>query len=665
MSKSAAAQEALKLRDEIRYHDYLYYALDQPEISDAEYDRLIRRLEDIEREFPELVTTDSPTQRVGVPPTEGFVAVRHRGRMLSLTDAFTIDELRDFINRIYKNIGELSFICELKIDGSAVSLTYEDGEFIRGATRGDGEFGEDITGNLKTIRSVPLKLRCQNTPKTIDFRGEAYLPLTDFNKLNRERDGQGLPVFANPRNAAAGSLRQIDPKATAQRPLNFWCYGISDVDAGLFAAEDEIISFARECGMRVNEHTKTANNMQEVEDYCLQWQERRDTLDYEIDGVVVKVNSIAVQRELGETSKSPRWAIAFKFPPKQETTKVEDIVVQVGRTGALTPVAVLAPVSIGGTTVTRATLHNEDDIKRKDVRIGDYVNVSRAGDVIPEVNSVVKSKRTGIERVFEMPTRCPVCGADVVRVEGEAVSRCTGLACPAQLRNHLVHFASRGAMDIDGLGPVAVKELMERSIVKDVGDLYALRYEDIIELPLYAEKATENLLESLEISKSRPLSKLLFGLGIPGVGAHVAGLLAKHYLSLDALVNASVDDLMDVREIGPKTAENLVRFFAQPRNLEVIDKLKRARVNTKQEVQSAGPKPLAGMTIVVTGTLERFSREEAKAFIEDNGGRASSSVSKATSYVVAGENPGSKVEKARELGVPVISERELIDLVRK
>lgn len=663
MKDQGLAAEAKRLRREIEHHDYLYYVLDAPEISDAEYDRLFRRLEDIERAHPDLITSDSPTQRIGSQPAEGFAKVRHRGRMLSLSDAFSLDELKDFLERTRKDAqSEISYVCELKIDGSAVSITYENGQMTRAATRGDGEYGEDITGNVRTIRSIILRLRCPKPAPAIDFRGEAYLPLTDFAALNKQRTKDGQNEFANPRNAAAGSLRQIDPHLTAQRPLNFWCYGISETDSGAFSTEAQVLEYANACGMRVNPHTIVAKTVDDVIDYCSLWQEKRGSLDYEIDGVVVKVNEIEVQRRLGATSKSPRWAVAYKFPPKQETTQVEDIIVQVGRTGALTPVAVLKPVRIGGTLVSRATLHNEDEIVRKDVRIGDHVNVQRAGDVIPEISSVVASRRTGQERSFHMPVACPVCGSAVVRVEGEAVTRCTGLACPAQLQSHLTHFASRGAMDIDGLGPVAVKELIRRDRVKDVGDLYSLTFVDIIDLPLYAEKATRNLIDSINASKFRPLSKLLFGLGIPGVGAHLAAVLSKSFFDLDTLTAASQEELTAVKEIGPKTAENIVKFFTEPSNISVINKLKQAGVKTRQAPVSSAPQPLSGLIIVITGTLDSFTRESAKEFVESRGGRVSGSVSKKTDYVVAGADPGTKADKARELGIPIIDEAGLVRL---
>lgn len=663
MKKEDAQDEAKKLRDEIAHHDYLYYVLDSPEITDAAYDRMMRRLEEIEAGSPDLVIPDSPTQRIGAPPAEGFVSVHHRSRMLSLADAFSLAELREYFDRIDKDHKDVEYICELKIDGSAVSLTYDNGYFVRGATRGDGEFGEDITGNLKTIRSIPLKLRCTDYPGVIDFRGEAYLPLKDFRQLNEQRVKNGESELANPRNAAAGSLRQIDPKATARRPLDFWCYGISEIDRPDVDSEAEALTLAKECGMRVNGHTSVAKGWDDIERFCVAWQARRDELDYEIDGIVVKVNSRAMQRELGATSRSPRWAIAYKFPPKQETTQIENIIIQVGRTGALTPVAVLKPVKIGGTTVSRATLHNEDEIARKDIRIGDYVNIQRAGDVIPEVVSVVMGKRTGREKDFVMPAFCPVCRAQVVRVEGEAVSRCSGIACPAQLLNHLGHFASRGAMDIDGLGRVVITELAERELVKDIADFYSLKFADIIELPLFADKATNNLLEAIEVSKGRPFGKLVFGLGIPGVGAHLAGVLARHFADIDALMAADVEALQSIREIGPKTAENIEKFFHQTRNIEVIDKLKRAGVNVSGGPDSNAAKPLSGLTFVVTGTLGKFSRQEITDMIESYGGRAASSVSKATDYLIAGDNAGSKLDKALALGVRVLSEDEFVELI--
>jgi len=654
-----------ELREEINRHNYLYYVLDAPEISDAEFDVLMRELIKLEEEYPQFITPDSPTQRIGAPPAEGFLPVWHRARMLSLADAFDYDELSAFFGRVERALpGEkIEYVCELKIDGSAVALTYEKGLYARSATRGDGETGEDITPNLKTLRSIPLRLRLTKLPDVLEIKGEVYLPQDKFKELNKQREREGLPLFANPRNAAAGSLRQLDPQVTASRALDMFAYAIGYISEGRFKTHFEALEFLKEAGFKVNPHIKPVNSQEKVFAYCREWGEKRETLAYEIDGVVVKVNSLAQQEKLGATSKSPRWAVAFKFAAKQATTKIEGIAVQVGRTGALTPVAHLTPVQVGGTTVSRATLHNEDEIKRKDVRIGDTVLIQRAGDVIPEVVSVITSKRTGREKKFKMPHKCPVCGSDVYRPEGEAVTRCTGIACPAQLREHLLHYASRGAMDIDGLGQAVVDELMARKLVTDVADLYYLKKAQLLELPHYADKAAENLLAAIEISKNRSLAKLLFALGIRHVGSHVASVIAREFPSIEALKAASYDELVEIPEIGPKIAESVVLFFKQQRNLKVLEKLKRARVRMAEAARVEVGKKLAGKTFVLTGTLSSFTREEAKERIEALGGRVSSSVSSKTDFIVAGEEPGSKYDKARTLGIKILNEEEFKKLI--
>jgi DNA ligase (NAD+) len=657
-----------ELREQINHHNYLYYVLDSPEISDAEFDVLIRELEKLEEQYPQFITPDSPTQRIGVPPAEGFPPFRHRARMFSLSDAFDYDELSAFFSRLRKALpdGAFEYVCELKIDGSAVSLTYEKGLYVRGATRGDGEAGEDVTPNLKTLRSVPLRIRIPSPPEVFEVKGEVYLSADKFRELNREREERGLTLFANPRNAAAGSLRQLDPKVTASRALDIFAYAVGYISGREFNAQYEALQFLKEAGFKVNPHIKLAKSEEEVFAYCREWEEKRDALPYEIDGVVVKVNSLVQQERLGVTAKSPRWAIAFKFAPKQATTQIEDIVVQVGRTGALTPVAHLRPVQVGGTTVSRATLHNEDEIRRKDVRIGDTVLIQRAGDVIPEVVSVVKAKRTGKEKVFRMPKKCPVCGSDVFRPGGEAVTRCTGIACPAQLREHLLHYAGRGAMDIDGLGPAVVEELMKRKWVTDVADLYSLTKERLLGIPHYADKAAENLLGAIDASRERPLSRLLFALGIRHVGSHVATMLARHFPSIEELKRASYEDLVEIPEIGPRIAESVVLFFKQDRNLKVLEKLKKAKIRMEEAPRRAeAARKFEGKTFVLTGTLEYFSREEATERIEALGGRVSSSVSKKTDYVVAGAEPGNKYDKAKSLGVNIIDEEEFKKLIGK
>jgi DNA ligase (NAD+) len=619
----------------------------------------------IEETYPELVTPDSPTQRVGAPPAEGFVSVRHRSRMLSLDNAFDYEELAAFFDRISRELGtkKISLVCEPKVDGVAVALTYENGIYVRGATRGDGEVGEDITANVRTIRSVPLRLLVTKPPAELEVRGEAYLPKRQFEEINLERGEQGLPLFANPRNAAAGSLRQLDPKITASRSLDLLIHGIGYISGISFQSHWESLEWLRGVGFRVSPGAKRVASIDEAFAYCEEWQEKRHELAYEIDGVVIKVDSYEQQAKLGMTSKAPRWAIAYKFPAEQQTTIVKDIQVNVGRTGALTPTAILEPVRVAGSTVSAATLHNEDEIRRKDVRIGDTVIVQKAGDVIPEIVAPIKSKRTGKERIFKMPDKCPICGADVVRPEGEAVARCTGIACPAQLFERILHFASRGAMDIDGLGPAVVKQLLVKGFVRDVADLYNLTKEQLLEIEHFADKAADNLYQAIQRSKERPLARLLFGLGIRHVGSHAAELLAEHFSSIDAIAKANFEELVAIPEIGPTTAESIVHFFAEPRNKEVIEKLRSAGVRMEEEVVKAKAQTFSGLTFVITGTLTSFSREEAEARIKELGGRASSSVSKKTDYLVVGEKPGSKYEKAKQLGVKIIDEEQFLEML--
>jgi len=654
-----------KLRDEIEFHNYRYYVLDDPVISDAEYDRLMNELVRLEAAHPELVTPDSPTQRVGAAPAAAFAPVVHRSPMMSLANVYSVEEIRAFDARVRRALdGEpVEYVAELKIDGLAVSLVYEDGRFVRGATRGDGTTGEDVTHNLKTIRSIPMRLRLDK-PVSMDVRGEVYMVRREFQKLNEERRAAGEPLFANPRNAAAGSLRQLDPKVTAERPLDIFVYGIGYVIGAEDAAPDthfEALSFLKKAGFRTNPNTRLCRTVDEVLDYCAHWGEMRASLDYEIDGVVVKVNSLAQQERLGATARSPRWAVAYKFPARQATTVVRDIIVQVGRTGTLTPVAVLEPVELAGSTVSRATLHNEDMIRAKDIRIGDTVVVEKGGDVIPEVVKAVADRRTGAEREFRMPEKCPECGADVVRLEGESAYRCVGgMACPAQVRESILHFASRDAMDIEGMGPSLVAQLIDAGLVKTVADIYDLKLEDVAALERMGKKSAENLLSAIEKSKSHPLHRLVFALGIRHVGERSARDLAEHFGTMDRLASATFSELTDVRDVGPKVAESVLAFFREPRNREILRRLADAGVNMKEAEKgvSAGKSPLAGKTVVLTGALERFTRKEAEEAVLARGGRVSGSVSRKTDYVVVGRDPGSKYEKARELGVTVLDERE-------
>lgn len=654
-------KEARELREKLNYHMYRYYALDDPVVSDAEYDEMYRRLAELEEEFPELVTPDSPTRRVGPPPSEGFRPVRHMGRMLSLDNAVNPEELRAFDERVRRGLGpgggEVAYVCELKMDGVAVALTYRDGLFVQGATRGDGEVGEEITPNLKTVGALPLRLLSERPPGAIEVVGEVFMPESSFRRLNEERLEKGEQPFANPRNAGAGSLRQLDPAVTAGRNLSMVTFGITHTTGEMPETHWEQLAYLKELGFRLGEHTEKVASIDGAAEFCRGWQERRGELDYEIDGVVIKVNSLAQQRALGATSKSPRWAIAFKFPPEEKTTRVLDIQVGVGRTGALTPVAVLEPVFVSGSTVSHATLHNEDEARRKDVRIGDRVLVHKAGDVIPEIVKVITEERTGEEKPFSMPDRCPVCGAKAVREEGEAVRRCTNIACPAQTFERIVHFAGRGAMDVDGLGEVTIKQLLSGGALNDVADIFYLTPEQLFELPGYKEKSVENLVNAIDDARKRPLRRLLFGLGIRHVGSHVARLITDRFASMDEIAAADRESLESVDGVGPQIAESVVTFFDQEQNLRVIGKLEKAGVRMWEETEEGAPAgELSGKTFVLTGTLSDFTREEASGIIESLGGRVTGSVSGKTDYLLAGEDPGSKYEKAESLGVEIIGE---------
>ncbi len=662
MELEQARKKARELREKLNYHSYRYYVLDDPEITDEEYDRMMRELIELEERFPEVVTPDSPTRRVGAPPDQAFQPVRHKARMLSLDNVFNEEELRAFIRRVEAQVGETDYVCELKIDGAGIALTYEDGILVRGATRGDGVTGEDVTANLRTIRSLPLRLLGDHSVSYLEIRGEVFMPRAAFEALNRQREEEGQPPFANPRNAAAGSLRQLDPRVTASRNLDLICYEIGYVEGVSFRTHCEVLKQIAAWGFRVSEHWRPAAGVEEVVGFCREWAEKRGSLSYDVDGAVIKVNRLDLRERLGATSKAPRWAVAFKFPAEEKITRLLDIEVNVGRTGALTPVAVLEPVFVGGSTVSRATLHNEDEVRRKGIKIGDMVLVHKAGEVIPEVIKPIVEMRDGSERDFVMPETCPACGGKVFRLEGEVVSRCVNVDCPARLFESILHFGSRDAMDIDGLGPATIKELMQKGYVRKVEDIYYLKEEQLYDLTGFKDKAVANLMASIARSKKRPLSRLLFALGIRHVGSHVAEVLARHFRSMDALASASEEELLAIEEIGPTIAESIRAFFAEPRNLELIRRLKEAGVNMEEEVEE-GPGNLEGLTFVLTGSLDSMTREEAKRRIEAAGGRVSSSVSRKTDYVVAGKDPGSKYEKAKELGVPIIGEREFLDLL--
>lgn len=655
------------LREEINRHNYLYYILDSPEISDAEYDRYMRELEDLEKRFPELITPDSPTQRVGAPPLEEFGTVRHTIPMISLQNAFTEEEASEFdakVKRFLHTTHEIEYVAEPKIDGLAIELVYEDGIFTVGSTRGDGETGENVTRNLRTVKTIPLKLfkpKSGAIPRKLEVRGEVYMKLGDFNRLNKKREAAGGPLFANPRNASAGSIRQLDSTITADRPLDIFCYGIGVMEGPKVSTHWEILETLKSLGFKVNPLIKRCKNIEEALTFHKEIEEKRESLDYEIDGVVLKVNSLRLQEELGEISRSPRWAIAYKFPPRQETTKVMNIEVGVGRTGALTPVAIMEPVEVGGVTVSRATLHNQDEIDRKDVRIGDAVVIQRAGDVIPEVVMVVKSKRTGHEKPYVMPDRCPSCGADVVKEE--VVWRCPNVSCPAQVKESIRHFASKGGMDIEGLGFKHIEQMVDKGVIKDSADIYYLTKNDILGLERFADKSAQNIIDSIEKSRNTTLPRLIYSLGIRDVGEHTAKLLAKEFGTIDALKTAKYDDLIKIREVGPEVAKSILAFFAEERNLKLIDKLIKGGIIYEAEKANKGG-PLEGKTFVFTGALKGFTRDEAENLVESKGGRPTSSVSKKTDYVVAGEEAGSKLDKARELGVKVITEEEFVYLTK-
>jgi DNA ligase (NAD+) len=667
MKTATAEREIESLREEIRRHEELYYIHDNPEISDAEYDALLTRLQQLEAEHPELVTPDSPTQRVGGRPAEGFPEYVHRRPMLSLDNSYNIEDLRAFDERCQRLADgrRFEYVAELKIDGLSISLHYRDGLLVRGVTRGDGRVGEDVTQNTRTIRTVPLRLKPTDEKlDEVEVRGEAYLARGVFEKINAEREEEGLPRFANPRNAAAGTIRQLDPKIVAARRIDMFAYDVIAGERKPFASHWEALGWLEQAGFRVNEHRALCASIDEVIDFCNRMETERDELGYEIDGVVVKVNSTDLQDEFGATAKAPRWAIAYKYPARQATTQVLSIVVQVGRTGALTPVANLEPVQLAGTTVARATLHNEDEIRRLDVRVGDWVLIEKSGEIIPKVLKVVESKRTGEEKKFRMPKKCPVCGGVISRPEGEVVSRCVAADCPAQLKARLLHFASRRAMRIEGLGDALVEQLVEKKMVADVGDLYRLKLEEVAALERMAEKSASNLMAQIEASKARDLPHLIYGLGIRHVGERNAGILARHFRSLERLSKASVEEIDDIHEIGMTVAQSVRDWFDDAGNLYLTKRLREAGVRTEMlggagEVQDEA---FAGKQFVLTGKLESLTRDEARALIEARGGRVTSTVSKKTDYVVAGEDAGSKLDKAQALGLRVIDESALKEM---
>ena len=657
-------------REKIRHHEYLYYVLDNPELTDADFDKLMNELKRLEAEHPDLITPDSPTQRVGGKPREGFVKARHSSPMLSLDNAYSQEELRDWERRVHELSGrtDVEYMCELKLDGMSLALVYADGRLERGITRGDGSVGEDVTLNVRTVRSIPLsvsndKLKKAGIPSDFETRGEMLMPIAAFKKLNEDRAKEGLATFANPRNFTAGTVRQLEPSITAQRRMDYFAYMLLKDGRTYFDRQSKTMDALEAAGFKVNPNRKLVKNLEEVWKFIQSWEGKRDSLPYEIDGIVIKVDRTALQRELGFTGKAPRWAIAYKFAAHGAITQVEDIVPQVGRTGKLTPVAWLKPVPIGGTMVSRATLHNMDFVDELGVKIGDWVEVERGGDVIPKVVKVVEdAEHPRGHKSFQMPEHCPVCGGNVVRTEGEADHRCVNANCPAKLQGTILHFASRHVMDIDGLGEALVNQLTERGLVKNVADLYRLTKDDLLKLERMGEKSADNVLKEIAHSKKLPLERVIYGLGIRFVGERTAQFLAEHFGSLDDIMNASAEQLEEVNEVGPRIAESIVEFFTDEHNKRLVTDLKKAGLTFTGQKKEKGTK-LAGKTFVLTGTLTRHTRDEAKKMIEDAGGRVSGSVSKKTDYVVAGAEAGSKLDKARELGVAVIDEDEMEKLL--
>jgi len=656
------AQERIqKLRKKIEYHEKKYYVDLDPQISDYEYDLLVKELQKLEALYPDLIVPESPTQRVGEQPIEGFSTVEHKSPMLSLDNCYSVQELREFEERIRRIIPDekIDYVAELKIDGVGISVIYKDGKFSQAVTRGDGFRGDDVSANVKTIKSLPLGIP---QIREVEVRGEVYLPFPSFQEINTKRENENLALFANPRNAAAGSIRLLDPREVATRRLDVFLYSLF-IDGNEGDSQWENLMTLKRLGFKINPFSRQCTSLDEVVNFYENWVGRRDSLDYDADGIVIKVNSVDQQRRLGRTAKSPRWAISFKFPARQATTQIRDIIVQVGRTGALTPVALLTPVRISGTTISRSTLHNEDEIKRKDIRIGDYVLIERSGDVIPKVISVMTERRTGQETAFSFPLQCPVCRTATFKPEGEAISRCVNPSCPAKLKESLLHYSSRRAMNIEHLGEALVTQLMEQGLVRTMPDLYALRYEDLVRLERMGPKSSQNLLEEIAKSKQQDLDRLIYALGIRHVGERTAQALAKQYTDLDALAKAPREELMAIPDVGPKVAESIAFFFAQPGNIELLRLLKSAGINSRSKIQRVEAGLLAKKTFVLTGKLAGLTRDGAIRRIEELGGTVSASVSKKTSCVIAGEEPGSKLDKAKKLGVPVLSEEEFVKLI--
>ena len=668
MENRKIKKEIEKLRETIRHHDHLYYVLDKPKISDQEYDKLYRTLKDLEDKYPEFITADSPTQRVGGKGAAGFPVVRHVVPMLSMDNTYSAEELREFDERVRKSLkGEgYEYVAELKFDGVSISLLYENGVWVRGATRGDGTEGDDVSNNLRTIRSIPLSFKDNvgKVPKMIEVRGEVYMTKKGFEEINREKEKADEELFANPRNAAAGSLKLLDPAIVAKRHLNIYVWGIGHCEGVDLKTHAEVFDYLKEAGFRVNPYYKLCKDIEEVIKYCNSWEAKREALEFNIDGMVVKVNDRLQREKLGVTTKSPRWEMAYKFPAERALTEVEKIIIQVGRTGAITPVALLKPVHLSGTTVSRATLHNFDEIERLDVRVGDKVYVEKSGEIIPKVLSVAKEKRTGNEKHFPLPTQCPVCGSKLYQAADEVAIRCENAGCPAQIKERILHFACRDAMDIEGMGDAVTSQLVDKGLVKDYGDIYYLNMKDVENLERMAEKSASNLIDAIDKSKSNDLNRLIYALGIRHIGEHAAWVLADHFGSVDKISAASVEELMKINEIGPAMAESINIFFHSRENQKILKKLADADLKMTAPRRKEKGGNLDGKTFVITGTLKTLSRGEAEELVRKLGGKPSSSVSKATDFLVAGEEPGSKLEKAKALGVRIIDEEEFGKLLR-
>lgn len=662
-NKKKAEKRIKKLKQEIRYHDKKYYVENQPEISDAEYDQLMRELEALEEEFPDLITEDSPTQRVGAEEIDEFTTVEHKSVMLSLDKAFDYEELKDFDDRVRRNWKnkEIEYTVETKIDGLGVALLYENKNLVRGATRGDGARGEDITPNIRTIPAIPLKLSDESILENAEFRGEVYMPRDEFEEMNKKRIDKGKEAFANPRNAAAGTVRTKDPKTVASRPLNIFFYSMSYHEEGDFDTYSETLEEMKKAGLRVNKY-KILKGIKNVYEYISKFEDRKDALNYEIDGMVIKVNDLLGHNKLGHTTHHPRWAIAYKYPPTRKTTQIKDIIISVGRTGKLTPIAILEPIQLSGTKVERASLHNEDEVKRKDIRIGDTALVQKAGEIIPQVVKVIKDKRDDSEKKFKMPHTCPVCGSAAKRFGDEVARRCVNAQCPAQVKQRLVHWGDREAMNIKGLGPKLLDRLVENGILKNIADIYELSEKDLVEIERMAHKSAQNLLEEIEESKTRGLSKVLYGLGITYVGDHIARILSEHYDSINEIMNASQRELENIDEIGPRIAESVVSFFDNEKNQKLIGDLREHGVKMEMEKEKK-VKFLDGKKFVFTGALDTYTRAEASEKVREAGGRVTSSVSGETNYIVVGENPGSKLGEAKKEGTTILDEEQFLSML--